>query len=130
MSISRAYVYLNYSSTVSNCKKKSISTDKRVELDGIRIDAGYIALTIQWYEHIPGISWSDLDYRFYCNNPPLVQKHNQILHGTISTTQIFGTVERHNSIRNKIQSPSESLHGNGLQWKLNDRREFYNTIDK
>ena len=34
--------------------------DKRVELYDIRLDAGYIALIIQWYGHIPGISVSHL----------------------------------------------------------------------
>ena len=35
-------------------------SDKRVELDVIRIYAGYIDLPIQWCEHIPWISGSDL----------------------------------------------------------------------
>ena len=34
-------------------------------------------------------------------------------------TQIYGTVEGHTSAINKILSPSESLHGKYLQWKLN-----------
>ena len=33
---------------------------KRVELDGIRLDAGDIALEIQWYEQIPRIYGSNL----------------------------------------------------------------------
>ena len=52
--------------------------DKHVELYGIRIDAGNIGLIIHWYEHIPGISGSDMVYRLYFDNPPKVQSHTQI----------------------------------------------------
>ena len=73
--------------------------DKRVYLDGIRLDDIYIYLTIQWYEHIPGISVSDIIYRLYCDNTPKLQIHNQLLHGNTSMDQIYGTVERHTSVK-------------------------------
>ena len=79
--------------------------DKRIELDDIRLGTGYISLTIQWYDYIPGISVSDLVYRFYCDNPTQVQSHNKLVHGKISTTKIHGTAERHTSSRYKITSP-------------------------
>ena len=40
------------------------------------------------------------------------------------------TAERHTSEINKGLSPSESLHGNDLQWKLNGGKAFYNNIAK
>ena len=69
-------------------------------------------------------------YRLYYDNPPQVQSHTQLMHGKLSTTQIYGTVDRHTSARNKILSPLELLHGNDLQWKLNGEDEFYNNIDE
>ena len=75
---------------------------KRVELDGISLDAGDIALIIQLYEQITGISVSDMVYRFYCDNTPQVQSHTQIVHGKISITQIYGTAERHTSAKSSI----------------------------
>ena len=102
--------------------------DKRVELDGIRLDSGYNYLTIQLYEQIPGIYGSDFVYILYCDNPPQAQSHTQIVHGNISTTQVYGTAERQTSTRNKIPSPSKQLHVNELQWKLNGGKEFYNKI--
>ena len=89
--------------------------DKRIELDGIRLDAGYISVTIQWYEQITGISGSDLVFRLYCDNPPQVRIHTKFVHGKISMTKISGTPERHTYERNKNPSPLESLHGNELQ---------------
>ena len=91
--------------------------DKSVELYGIRLDVGDIALTIQWYEHIPGVSGSDLVYRLYCDSPTQVQIHTQLVHVNISMNQISGAVERHTYPRNKSTSPPESLQGNHLQWK-------------
>ena len=76
--------------------------DKRVELYDIRLYSGDIVIKIQWYEHITGISESDLVYRFYCDNTPQVQSHAQIVHGNISMTQIYGTTKRHTSARNII----------------------------
>ena len=93
--------------------------DKRVELDGIRLDAVYVALKIQWCDQIPGISGLDLVYRFYCDNPPQVHSHTQLVHGKISMTQISGTTQRDTSKIYKIMSPSWLLHGHDLQWKLN-----------
>ena len=57
--------------------------DKRVELDGIKLDAGDISLTFQWHEQIPGISGSYMVYRLFCDNSPQVQSHNQVVHGNI-----------------------------------------------
>ena len=65
---------------------------KRIKLDGIRLDAGDISLTIQWYENISGVAVSYLVYRLYCYNPPQVQVHTQLVHRKISTTQTSGTV--------------------------------------
>ena len=45
-------------------------------------------------------------------------------------TQIYGTAERKNSAINESPSPSESVHDNDLQWKLNGGEEFYNKISK
>ena len=50
-------------------KKTLWVSDKSVELDDIRLDSGDIYLTIKWYEHITGISGSDLVYRLYFGNP-------------------------------------------------------------
>ena len=47
--------------------------DKHIDLYGIRIDTGYIFLTIQAYEHIPRIYGSDLVYKLYFDNPPQVK---------------------------------------------------------
>ena len=79
--------------------------DKRVELDGIWIDDAYIYLTIQWYEHITGISVSDTVYRLYSDDFTQVQRHTQLEYGNISMTRISGTAERHTSTINKIPSP-------------------------
>ena len=57
--------------------------DELVELDGIILDYGNIALTMKWYENITGISGSDLVYILYCDNHPHVQIHTQIVHGKI-----------------------------------------------
>ena len=84
------------------CQKQPLwVADKRVELYGIRIDAGDIALTIQWYDQITGISVSDMVYRLYWENNPHVQIHTQLVHVDISTNQMTGTTERHTSARNK-----------------------------
>ena len=77
--------------------------DKLVKLDGIRLDAGYISLTIQRYENIPGIYGSDLVYRLYCDNPTQVQIHTKLVYGKISMTQIYEYAERHTSTRNKFR---------------------------
>ena len=45
-------------------------SDKRVELDGIKIYAEDIGLKIQWYDHITGVLGSDLVCRLHCANPP------------------------------------------------------------
>ena len=79
--------------------------DKRVEFDGIRLYSGYIDLIFKWYENIPGISGLYLFYRLYCDINPHFQSHTQLVHGNISTTQIYGIAERHNSARYKIPSP-------------------------
>ena len=50
------------------------------------------------------------------------------MHGKISTTQIYVTTERQNSVRYKSTSPSEFQHLNDLQWKINCGKEFYNKI--
>ena len=100
-------------------KKTFWVSDKRVELGGMRIDAGYIAITIHWYELITGIYGSVLFYVLYCDNSPQVQKHTQIMHGNISMTQVSGTAERQTSARIKVLTPSESLYGNDLQCKVN-----------
>ena len=105
-------------------KKLLCVSDKRVDLDGIRLDAGKIALTIQWYEQILVVSVSDLFYRLYYENPSQSQSHTQLVHGKTSTNQIYGTVERHTPVTNKTLSLSESLHGNDLQWKLNSGKEL------
>ena len=73
--------------------------DKHVEFNGIRIYAEYIALKIQWYDQIPGISRSDLVYIFYCNNPPQFKIHAKFVYGIISMNQISVTSERHNSAK-------------------------------
>ena len=104
--------------------------DNSVELDGIRLYAGDIALPIQWYENIHGIYGSYLVYIFYCDNTPQYKSHTQLVHANISTVKISGTAERHTSARYKIMSPPLSLHVNDLQWELNDRKEFYNKIYK
>ena len=65
--------------------------DKRIELVGISLDAGYIYLTIEWYDHINGISGSYLIYRLYCYHPPQVQSHTNLVHGNISMTNIYRT---------------------------------------
>ena len=88
------------------------------------------SLTIEWYEGIPGIPGSDMVYIFFGDNPPQFQIHNQIVHGSILMNQISVTAERHTSAENKSPSPSEVLHGNNLQCKLNGRKEFDNTIAK
>ena len=80
--------------------------DKRVDLYGIRIDAGYIAQSIQKYERIPEISGSDLVYILYFDNPPQVKSHNQFVHGKISMTQNKLTLDSHTFEINKIPSPS------------------------
>ena len=95
---------------------------KRIDLYGIRIDAEDIAITIQWYEQIPGMYGSDLVNRLYCNNPLQFHSHTQLIHVKISMTQIYGTVERHNIARNKIPSQSELLHGNVQECKLNGEK--------
>ena len=92
---------------------------KPVELDGIWLDVGYISITTQGCENIPDISGSDMVYRLYYDNPPKVQSHTKIMHGKIPMTQIYGTAERHTYARNKYPSPSDSIHGNALQWRLN-----------
>ena len=88
---------------------------KRVELGGIRLCSVDIALTIQWYEHIPGTYVSDMFYRLYCDNTPQVQKHTHLVHGNISMTRISGTADSHTSARNEIMSPPELIHGNDFQ---------------
>ena len=88
--------------------------DKSVYLDSIRLDDGYIDIPIQWYEKITGIYGSDMFYRLYCDSPPQVQIHAQLVHGNISVTQIYGTEERHSSTRNTNPSPLELLHGYDL----------------
>ena len=102
--------------------------DKRVELDGIRLDDGDIYLIIQWYENIPGIYESYLVYRLYYDNPPQAQIRTQIVHGKISMAQISGTTEKHTSARYKSTSQSESLYVNDLQCKLNGGNKLYNNI--
>ena len=67
-----------------------------MELDGIRIDAGDIYLTIQWFEHITGIFGLDLVYIVYCDNPTQFQSHNQIVYGNIQITQV--SVRHHQSL--------------------------------
>ena len=52
------------------------------------------------------------------------------MYGKISVAKISGTVERHNSARNKKSSPSDSLYDNELQCKLNGGNEFCNKKDK
>ena len=88
--------------------------DELVKLDGIRLNAGYIYLTIQRYEKITGIYGSYLVYRLYCDNPLQVQIHTKVVHIMISTTQIYRTAERHTFARNKSLSPSDLLYGNEL----------------
>ena len=78
---------------------------KRVELYGIRLHAGDIDLTIQWYEKTTGISVSDPIYRLYFDKPPQVQRHTQLVKGKISMAQISRTVERHISVINESPSP-------------------------
>ena len=102
--------------------KTLLVADKRVELYGISIDDANISLHIQLSEYIPGIYVSDLVYRLYCDNPTQVHNHTQLVHGKISMTQIYGTADSHTFARNKIPSPSESLHGNDSQCKFNDRK--------
>ena len=84
----------------------SEADDKRIELDGIRLDSGYISLIIQFYEQTPGIYVSDLVYRLYFDNPTQVRIHNQLVHVKTPMTKISITEERHTSVRNKILSPS------------------------
>ena len=44
-------------------KKQSIwEADKRIKIDGIRLDRGDIGMTIQWYEQVTVIPGSDLVY--------------------------------------------------------------------
>ena len=57
--------------------------DKRIKLDGIRLDYGKICLTIQCYEQVTGIVESDEVYRLYCGQLPQVQSHNQLAHWDI-----------------------------------------------
>ena len=91
-------------------QKKSLwLADKRVDLDSIRLYSGDIVRTIQWYEKITGISVLDLVYRLYCDNPPHVHSHTQLVHIKISMTQTFGTAEAH-LFQKQILSPSDSLH--------------------
>ena len=86
--------------------------DKRVELYAIMLDARDIALIIQWYAQIPGISVSDLVYILYYDNPPRFHSHTQLVYGKIPMTQIYGTAESHSY---KSTSSSELLHGKELQ---------------
>ena len=79
-------------------KQTFLVADKCVGLDGITIDARYIAITVQWYEQIPGISGSDLVYILHCNNPLQVQSHTKLVHGKISMTHISGNLGRHTTI--------------------------------
>ena len=67
-------------------------SDKRVELDVISLDAGDVALKIQWYEQIPGMYGSDIGYIFYFDNTPQVLSNTHLVHGKISMTQISVTV--------------------------------------
>ena len=55
--------------------------DKRIKLDGIRLDCGDIGLTIQWYEQVSVIVESDLVYILYCVEIPQAQSHTQLVHG-------------------------------------------------
>ena len=107
-------------------QKKKWVADNRVELDGIRMDAGDIYLTVQGYEKTPGIYWSGMVYILYCDNHPQVQIHTQLVHRNISMAQISWTAERHTSTRNKSPSPSQSQYGNDLQRKLNCGKEYNN----
>ena len=70
-------------------KKTLWVDDKHVELDIIRLYYVYIALTIQWYEHIPGIYVLDMVYILYCDNSPKFHSRNQLVHVKISITQIL-----------------------------------------
>ena len=81
--------------------------DNHVELEGIILDTEDIALTIQWYKQITGISGSDLVYKLYCGDPTQVQIHTQIVHGNILITKVYGTAASHPSARNKSTTPSE-----------------------
>ena len=121
--------HIGYNTVYNKFQKQPLwVSDRRVELDVIRLDAGYIAPTIQRYEKIPGIYGSDLVYILYCDNNPQVQRHTNLVHGNISMNQIYGTADRHNSERYKIPSPPESLHGNKLKRKSNARKDYYNKI--
>ena len=61
---------------------------------------------------------------FYYDNPTQFQSHTHLDHGNISMTQVYGTAERHASAINKSSSPSDSIHGNDLQRKLNVLKGF------
>ena len=87
---------------------------KIVELDVIRLDAGDIDLTIQWYQLILGIYISDLFYRLYYYNPLQFQKHTHLVHANRSKTKFSGIYEKHISARYTILPPSELLHANNL----------------
>ena len=72
-------------------KKPLWVANKCVELYGIRLYDENISLKIHWYEQILVISGSDMFYRFYCDSPPQVQSHTELVHGKISMTEISGT---------------------------------------
>ena len=46
--------------------------DKRIKLDGIRLDCDDIGLTIEWYKQFPGFVGSDKIYILYCGQLPQV----------------------------------------------------------
>ena len=108
-------------------QKQSIwEADKRIKIDGIRLDHGDIGMTIQWYEQVTGIPGSDLVYELECGQPPQVQSHTQLVHGKIAMTQVAGVKKKRRSGRHKIQLVAENK--TNLEWKLNGGKDFYNKL--
>ena len=102
--------------------------DKRIKLDGIRLDCGDIGLTIQWYEQVTVIIESGLVYRLYCGQIPQVQSHTKLVHGNIAMTQVSGTKEKSRSAINKSKLAAED--DISIEWKLNGGKNFYNKLSK
>ena len=108
-------------------QKQSIwEADKRIKIDGIRLDRGDIGMTIQWYEQVTGIPGSDLVYELECGQPPQVQSHTQLVHGKIAMTQVSGVKEKRRSARHKSKLVAENQ--NSIEWKLNSGKDVYNKL--
>ena len=113
---------------MTSLKKLSWESDKRIKLDGIRIDCGDIGLTTQCYDQVPVVVELDLVYILYCGKLPQAQSHTQLVHGNIATTQFSGTKDKRSSAIHKSQLVAED--DNIIGWKLNRGKDFYNKLSK